>query len=97
MSPKWPKLAPSAPLAANATALHFERAAAAYPPVEPVDPGDMADMVNAVIEGEMILARGIGYPQLLVRQVLRARQMLRRSTGAEAPLAVLQAARQKGP
>jgi AcrR family transcriptional regulator len=56
---------------------HFERAAAIYPPGEAVDPGDMADMVNAMIEGGMILARGMGDPQLLVRQVLLARQMVK--------------------
>ena len=56
---------------------HFERIAAAYPPREPVDAGDMADMVNAVIEGGMILARGMGDPQVLVRQVLLARQMVK--------------------
>jgi TetR/AcrR family transcriptional regulator, transcriptional repressor for nem operon len=56
---------------------HFERIAAAYPPREPMDAGDMADMVNAVIEGGMILARGIGDPQVLVRQVLQARQMVK--------------------
>jgi hypothetical protein len=36
----------------------------------------MADMMNAVIEGGMILARGMGDPQVLVRQVLNARQMV---------------------
>lgn len=56
---------------------HFERIAAAYPPREPVDAGDMADMVNAVIEGAMVLARGIGDPQVLVRQVLLARAMVK--------------------
>ena len=56
---------------------YFERIAAAYPPREPVDAGDMADMVNAVIEGGMILARGMGDPQVLVRQVLLARQMVK--------------------
>lgn len=56
---------------------HFERIAAAHPPRDPVDAGEMADMVNAVIEGGMILARGMGDPQVLVRQVLLARQMVR--------------------
>ncbi len=56
---------------------HFERIAAAYPPRDPVDAGDMADLVNAVIEGGMILARGMGDPQVLVRQVLLARQMVK--------------------
>jgi TetR/AcrR family transcriptional regulator, transcriptional repressor for nem operon len=56
---------------------HFERIARAYPPREPVEAGDMADMLNAVIEGGMILARGMGDPQVLVRQVLLARQMVK--------------------
>lgn len=55
----------------------FERIAAAHPPREPVDAGDMADILNAVIEGGMILARGMGDPQVLVRQVLLARQLVK--------------------
>lgn len=58
---------------------HFERIAEAYPPREPVDPGEMADMINAVIEGGMILSRGMGDPQVLVRQVLLARQMVKQA------------------
>ncbi|MEO8242134.1 MAG: helix-turn-helix domain-containing protein [bacterium] len=56
---------------------HFERIAAAYPPREAVEAGDMADMLNAVIEGGMILARGMADPQVLVRQVLLARQLVK--------------------
>jgi AcrR family transcriptional regulator len=56
---------------------HFERIADAYPPREPVDAGQMADLVNAVIEGGMILARGMGDPQVLVQQVLLARQLVK--------------------
>jgi TetR/AcrR family transcriptional regulator, transcriptional repressor for nem operon len=56
---------------------HFERIAAAYPPREPVDAGEMADMLNAVIEGGMILSRGMGDPQVLVQQVLLARQLVK--------------------
>ena len=56
---------------------HFERIAMTHPPREPVDAGDMADMLNAVIEGGMILARGMGDPQVLVRQVLVARQLVK--------------------
>ncbi len=56
---------------------YFERIAAAYPPREPVDAADMADMLNAMIEGGMILARGMGDPQVLVRQVLLARAMVK--------------------
>lgn len=58
---------------------HFERIAEAYPPREPVDPGEMADMINAVIEGGMILSRGIGDPLVLVRQILLARQMVKQA------------------
>ena len=57
--------------------VHFERIAAAYPPREPVDAGDMADMLNAIIEGGMILARGMGDPQVLVRQVMLVRQLVK--------------------
>jgi TetR/AcrR family transcriptional regulator, transcriptional repressor for nem operon len=56
---------------------YFDRIAAVHPPREPVDAGDMADMLNAVIEGGMILARGMGDPQVLVRQVLLARQLVK--------------------
>ena len=56
---------------------YFERIAASYPPREPVDAADMADMLNALIEGGMILARGMGDPQVLVRQVLLARVMVK--------------------
>lgn len=55
----------------------FVRIAAAYPPREPVDPAEMADHVNAIMEGAIILARGMGDPQLLIRQVLLARQMVK--------------------
>jgi hypothetical protein len=34
-------------------------------------------MVNAILEGAIILARGIGDPHLLIRQVLLARQMIK--------------------
>ncbi len=56
---------------------HFERIAEVYPPRDPVDAGEMADMVNAIIEGGMILARGMGDPQVLVQQVLLARAMVK--------------------
>lgn len=55
----------------------FARIAERHPPVDPVDPAEMADMLNAILEGAIILARGIGDPQLLVRQVLLARQMIK--------------------
>lgn len=55
----------------------FERIAKVHPPREPVDPAELADHVNAIMEGAIILSRGIGDPQVLVRQVLLARQMIK--------------------
>lgn len=55
----------------------FERIAARHPPREPVDPAEMADLVKSVIEGAFILARGMGDPLLLTRQVLLARQLIK--------------------
>jgi TetR/AcrR family transcriptional regulator, transcriptional repressor for nem operon len=56
---------------------HFERIAEAYPPRDPVNPDEMADMLNALLEGAIILARGLGDPQILVRQVLLARNLVK--------------------
>ena len=56
---------------------HFARIAEVYPPREAVDPDDMADMLNAVIEGGIILARGMRDPQVLVRQMLLARSLVK--------------------
>jgi TetR/AcrR family transcriptional repressor of nem operon len=55
----------------------FATIAKAHPPREPVDADELADLVNAVMEGAIILARGLGDPQLLVRQVLLLRQMVK--------------------
>lgn len=52
----------------------FIRIAEVHPPREPIDP---ADLLNAIMEGAIILARGMGDPQVLVRQVLLARQMIK--------------------
>lgn len=69
----------------------FESIAQDHPPRDQVDPDEMADMPSTVIEGGMILARGMGEPQVLVRQVLLAQ------IGAMAcPLANGPSARQKG-
>lgn len=42
--------------------VQFERISERYPPRSPVDPGEMADMLNAILEGAIILARGLGDP-----------------------------------
>lgn len=59
----------------------FARIADVYPPREPLDPGEMADMLNALLEGAIILARGLGEPEVLVRQVLQARHLVKGAYG----------------
>ncbi len=55
----------------------FEAIAKAYPPRDPVDPGEMADMLNVVITGAIIVSRGLREPQVLARQMLLARTMVK--------------------
>lgn len=55
----------------------FAAIAALYPPQEPVDPGDMADLLNAVITGGIVVSRAMRDPQVLVRQMLLARAMVK--------------------
>lgn len=55
----------------------FATIAAAYPPREPVDPDDMADLLNAVITGGIVVSRAIRDPQVLVRQMLLARTLVK--------------------
>jgi TetR/AcrR family transcriptional repressor of nem operon len=56
---------------------HFAAIAEAYPPRDPVDPGEMADMLNTVITGAIVVSRGLGEPQVLARQMLLARAMIK--------------------
>ena len=55
----------------------FTRIAETHPPRVPVDPAEMADLVNAIMEGAIILSRGLREPQTLIRQVLLARQVIK--------------------
>lgn len=55
----------------------FAAIAARYPPREPVDPGDMADHLNAVITGGIVVSRAMRDPQVLVRQMLVVRAMVK--------------------
>jgi TetR/AcrR family transcriptional repressor of nem operon len=55
----------------------FAAIAALYPPREPVDPGDMADLLNAVITGGIVVSRAIRDPDVLVRQMLVVRAMVK--------------------
>lgn len=56
---------------------YFARIAEVHPPRVEVDPDEMADMLNSLLEGAIILARGLGDPQILVRQVLLARNLVK--------------------
>lgn len=55
----------------------FAEIARLYPPREPVDPAEIADLVDSVIEGGLILSRGLRDPLLVTRQVLLLRQMVK--------------------
>jgi AcrR family transcriptional regulator len=55
----------------------FAAIATLYPPREPVDPSDMADLVNAVITGGIVVSRAIRDPDVMVRQMLLARAMVK--------------------
>jgi hypothetical protein len=55
----------------------FARIAMVHPPREPVDPAEMADLVNVIMEGAIILARGLGDPAALTRQVMLTRHLIK--------------------
>jgi AcrR family transcriptional regulator len=55
----------------------FARIAEVHPPREPVDPAEMADLVNVIMEGAIILARGLGDPAALTRQVMLTRHLIK--------------------
>lgn len=55
----------------------FAAISVVYPPREPVDPSDMADLLNAIITGGIVVSRAIRDPQVLVRQMLVARSMVK--------------------
>lgn len=48
-----------------------------YPPREPADLDDLADMVSTVVEGGIVMAKALGEPKVLARQVLLLRSAMR--------------------
>ncbi len=56
---------------------HLEAIAAAYPPREPVDLDALAEMVSVIVDGGIIMAKVMGDPDRLVRQVLAYRALLK--------------------
>jgi len=54
----------------NRFAAVLEEISEKYPPKEDVDLNDLADMVSNVVEGGIVMAKALGDPKLLSRQVL---------------------------
>ncbi|GJM01516.1 MAG: hypothetical protein DHS20C08_00170 [Rhodomicrobium sp.] len=55
----------------------FAMAEANYPLHDPVEIDDLADMVSAVIEGGLVMARGLNEPDLTARQILLLRSYVK--------------------
>jgi TetR/AcrR family transcriptional regulator, transcriptional repressor for nem operon len=56
---------------------HFEEIAAVHPPREPMDADDFADMVSTVLEGGIVMAKALGDPAVLPRQILVLRTFVK--------------------
>jgi AcrR family transcriptional regulator len=56
---------------------HLDRIAAVYPPRLNVDLDDMAHMLTTIVEGAIIVARALGEPKVLPRQILMYREFVR--------------------
>jgi TetR/AcrR family transcriptional regulator, transcriptional repressor for nem operon len=48
----------------------FEEIAAVHPPREAIDADDFADMVSTVLEGGIVMAKALGDPGVLPRQIM---------------------------
>jgi AcrR family transcriptional regulator len=55
----------------------LERVAERYPPCEPVDLVELADMLSTIVEGGIVMAKALGDPSVLPRQVLLQRTYIR--------------------
>jgi TetR/AcrR family transcriptional repressor of nem operon len=55
----------------------LERVAERYPPREPVDLVELADMLSTIVEGGIVMAKALGDPSVLPRQVLLQRTYIR--------------------
>jgi AcrR family transcriptional regulator len=56
---------------------HLETIIARYPPREPVDIDALAEMVSVIVDGGIIMAKVMGDPDRLVRQILAYRVMVK--------------------
>jgi hypothetical protein len=54
----------------------LEEVGTRYRPREPVDKDELADMVSSVIEGGIVIAKALGDPQSLRRQILTFRALV---------------------
>lgn len=57
---------------------HLEEIAAVHPPREPVSLLDLADMLSGVMEGGIILGKVLGEAEVLERQILTYRSLVKR-------------------
>ena len=55
----------------------FEEIAEVYPPNETVDMDDMGDFISTVVEGGIVMAKGLGEPQITARQVMVLRTFVK--------------------
>jgi TetR/AcrR family transcriptional regulator, transcriptional repressor for nem operon len=55
----------------------FEAIMAVYPPREPIEVDELADMVSTVLEGGIVMAKGLGEPRSLERQLLVLRSFVK--------------------
>jgi TetR/AcrR family transcriptional repressor of nem operon len=55
----------------------LDEIAALYPPKEPIDVDELADMVSTVVEGGIIMAKALGEPRSLERQLLVLRSFVK--------------------
>ncbi|MEX0955261.1 MAG: TetR/AcrR family transcriptional regulator [Rhizobiaceae bacterium] len=56
---------------------HLETIVAVYPPREPVDIDALAEMVSVIVDGGIIMAKVMGDPDRLVRQILAYRLLVK--------------------
>lgn len=75
----------------------MQQVAERYRPKEDIDMDDLADMVSSVLEGGIVVSKALAEPQVLSRQVLLLRNMLKVMFLPDGQLAALAACRNAGP
>lgn len=57
---------------------HYDAIAAVHPPKVAIEGDDFADMVSTMLEGGIVMAKALGDPMLLPRQILAFRALVQR-------------------